>query len=269
MQPTTISTWKLWFLIRKRGSLPQPLQRGGARTARKQICSDFCSPPLEGRGEAPIFFQNTAISVQKRMFFIRNRCILSRNACFSSEIAVFCSETYVFHQKSLYFVQKRMFFIRISRILFRNACFSSELAVFCSETRVFHQKSLYFVQKRAFFIKNFCILLRNACFSSKIAVFCSETHVSEQNTGSLPQPLQRRGARIARKLICSRFRSLPLEGLGEVSIFLQNTAISAKKLRFIGRRSLSALFFRFIYLPAQNFWNSFWYPLKTLMSTGP
>ena len=134
-----------------------------------------------------------------------------------------------------------------------------------------------------FFIKNRCILFRNACFSSEISVFCSETCVSEQNTGSLPQPIQRRGVRIARKLICSRFRSSPLEGprealvstpllwrgWGRFRFFLQNTAISAKKLRFIGRGSLSALFFRFIYLPTQNFWNSLWYPLKTLMSTGP
>ena len=203
------------------------------------------------------------------MFFIRISRILFRNACFSSEIAVFCSETRVFHQKFPFSVQKRMFFIRNCCILFRNACFLSKIAVFCSETHVFHQKSLYSVQKRMFFIRNRCILLRNACFSSEIAVFCSETHVSEQKTESLPQPLQRRGARIARKLICSRFCSPPLEGPGEALIFLQNTAISAKKLRFIGRRSLSVLFFRFIYLPAQNFWNSLWYPLKTLMSTGP
>ena len=125
------------------------------------------------------------------MFFIRNCCILFRNACFSSEIAVFCSETHVFHQKLLYSVQKRMFFIKNCCILFRNACFSSEIAVFCSETHV---------------------------FSSEIAVFCSETHVSEQKTGSLPQPLQRRGARIVRKLICSRFRSPPLEGPREALV---------------------------------------------------
>ena len=111
-----------------------------------------------------------------------------------------------------------MFFIKNRCILSRNACFSSEIAVFCSETHVFHQKSLYFVQKRMFFIRNCRILFRNACFSSEIAVFCSETHVSEQKTGSLPQPLQRRGARIVRKLICSRFRSPPLEGPREALV---------------------------------------------------